>query len=182
MNKIIWLISVVIFIAVTVLYFMPKPDISLGFDIHVLPFINALLNALVAILLVVGLTLILNKKQLAHKRVMLSAFTFSSLFLVLYVVYHALAKETRFGDTNHDGQLDALEIAGIGSIRYVYYVLLTTHIILAAGILPFILMSLNYGLKKEFVSHKKIAKITWPLWLYVAVTGVILYFMIAPYY
>ncbi len=182
MNKLIWIVSVVIALAVAVLYLMPKPAIALGFDIHILPFINALLNASVAVLLLIGFTLIRNKKTAAHKKVMLSAFGLSSLFLVFYVTYHALAPETRFGDTNHNGVLEEAEKAAAGGIRYFYYWLLITHIILAAGILPFILITLNHGLKQKFVQHRKIAKITFPLWLYVAVTGVVLYFMIAPYY
>jgi len=99
---------------------------------------------------------------------MLTAFALSSLFLVGYVVYHALAKETKFG--------------GEGLIRPVYFFLLITHILLAAGTLPFILISLNNAWTAKFDKHRKIAKITWPLWFYVAVTGVVLYFMIAPYY
>ena len=168
MNKLIWILSVVIAIAVAILYLMPKPDFSLGFDIHIIPFINAILNGSVAIMLVVGLYFIKQKNQTAHKISMLTAFVLSSLFLVGYVVYHALAKETKFG--------------GEGLIRPVYFFLLITHILLAAGTLPFILISLNNAWTAKFDKHRKIAKITWPLWFYVAVTGVVSYFMIAPYY
>jgi putative membrane protein len=168
MNKLIWILSVVITVAVAVLYWMPKPDFALGFDVHIIPFINALLNGSVAVMLCVGLYFIKQKNQKAHKASMLTAFGLSSLFLVGYVIYHALAKETKFG--------------GEGLIRPVYFFLLITHILLAAGTLPFILISLNHAWTAKFDKHRKIARITWPLWFYVAVTGVVLYFMIAPYY
>lgn len=168
MNRIIWILSTAITLVVAVLYLMPKPDFTLGFDVHIIPFINAILNGAVAVMLALGLYFIKNKNQKAHKASMLTAFILSSLFLVGYVVYHTLAEATKFG--------------GEGLIRPVYFFLLITHILLAAGTLPFILISLNHAWTAKFDKHRKIARLTWPLWFYVAVTGVILYFMIAPYY
>ncbi|MFM2048545.1 MAG: hypothetical protein RI955_1093 [Bacteroidota bacterium] len=165
-----WLIvlpSVLVPIAVTIMYLMPKPEMS-SLNVSILPFINAVLNAIVSVLLIIGFVFIINKKVAAHKATMISAFALSALFLVLYVVYHTFAKETHFG--------------GVGIIRPIYYFLLITHIILAAVILPLVLITLSRGLQSKFDKHKKIAKITLPLWLYVTITGVIVYYMIAPYY
>jgi len=164
-----WLIiapSILVPIAVAIMYLMPKPELQL--DLKIIPFINAIINAVVSVLLVVGFTFIVNKKVEAHKKTMLTAFVLSGLFLVLYVVYHSLSKETHFG--------------GSGWIRPVYFFLLITHIILAIVIFPLILITLSRALQQKFPQHKKIAKIVFPLWLYVSVTGVIVYLMIAPYY
>ena len=164
-----WLIlvpSILVPVAVAIMYLMPKPELEL--DLKIIPFINAILNAIVSVLLIVGFTFIVNKKVDAHKKTMLAAFACSGLFLVLYVVYHSLSKETHFG--------------GEGWIRPVYFFLLITHIILAAVSFPLILITLSRALQQRFDKHKKIAKIVFPIWLYVTVTGVIVYLMIAPYY
>jgi putative membrane protein len=93
-----------------------------------------------------------------------------------------MKKETMYGDLDGDGKLSAAEVAASGSIRYVYYVILTSHIILAAGVLPLILLSFYYGLKMEVKKHKRLVRWTFPIWLYVTVTGVIVYLMVSPYY
>ena len=164
-----WLIiapSVLVPTAVAIMYLMPKPEMQL--DLKIIPFINAIINAIVSVLLIVGLVFILNKKRDAHKKTMLTAFAFSGLFLVLYVLYHSLSKPTHFG--------------GEGWIRPVYFFLLITHIFLAAVSFPLILITLSRGLQQRFDKHKKIAKIVFPIWLYVTVTGVIVYLMISKYY
>jgi putative membrane protein len=109
-----------------------------------------------------------SKKYLLHKRIMITAIILSCLFLVSYICHHLFTDETKFG--------------GQGPIRYVYYFILGTHIILAAIILPFILFTAYRSMIGEFARHSKLAKITWPIWFYVAVTGVVVYFMISPYY
>ena len=134
----------------------------------IFPKFHALLNSLVAILLAFGLYFIKNNQKANHQKAMLGAFILSSVFLVSYVIYHTLAEPTLFG--------------GEGNIRYVYYFLLITHIVLAALIMPIILMTFYYAGSEKFAKHRKLAKITWPLWFYVAITGVVIYFMIAPYY
>ncbi len=106
----------------------------------------------------------------------------SILFLVSYICHHLLAGETRFGDVNHDGIVSEIEKANAGSSRIIYYILLGTHIPLAGIILPFILFTAYRSLIGEYERHKKLARITWPLWLYVAVTGVVVYIMISGYY
>jgi putative membrane protein len=104
------------------------------------------------------------------------------LFLVSYILFHYLKPETLYGDINGDGKVTDAEKAATGSIRYVYYVILTSHIILAASVLPLILLSFYRGLKMQVEKHKKLVRWTFPIWLYVTITGVIVYLMISPYY
>jgi putative membrane protein len=113
---------------------------------------------------------------------MLTAMVLSILFLVSYICHHLFAGETRFGDINHDGILSAAEKASVGSSRIIYYIILGTHIPLAGIILPFILFAAYRALTGDWLKHKKLARITWPIWLYVAITGVVVYWMIRPYY
>jgi putative membrane protein len=180
-NIIIGLFSVIVFVAVT---FLSKftINVELPFDKHLFAMINALLNTTVAFLLVVALVAVKQKKYQLHKNLMITALVLSLLFLVTYIAHHLLAGEARFGDANFDGTVSLEEAAVIGNMRAYYLILLTTHIILAALILPFILFTTYRALTGEFEAHKKIAKRTWPLWFYVAVTGPLVYMMIKPYY
>lgn len=180
-NIIIGLFSVIVFVAVT---FLSKftINVELPFDKHLFAMINALLNTTVAFLLVVALVAVKQKKYQLHKNLMTTALVLSLLFLVTYIAHHLLAGEARFGDANFDGTVSLEEAAVIGNMRAYYLILLTTHIILAALILPFILFTTYRALTGEFMSHKKLAKRTWPLWFYVAVTGPLVYMMIKPYY
>jgi putative membrane protein len=113
---------------------------------------------------------------------MLTAMALSVLFLVSYICHHLLAGEARFGDINHDGILSESEKVAAGPVRYMYYLLLGTHIVLAGIVLPFILFTAYRALINENAKHRKLAKITWPIWFYVAVTGPVVYLMISPYY
>jgi putative membrane protein len=106
----------------------------------------------------------------------------SVLFLVFYIAHHLFTGETKYGDINHDGLLSDDEISLAGTMRYVYYVIISTHVILAGIVMPFVLYSAYRGLTGEFSLHKKLVRYTFPIWLYVAVTGVIVYLMISPYY
>jgi putative membrane protein len=179
-----WLIgifSVVVFTAVVVLGRV-KLDIGVNFDVHVFAKINAFINASIAVLLVAALVAVKQKSYAVHKRLMMLALLLSVAFLVSYIAHHLLAGEAKFGDADHDGLVSEAEKIAVGSMRMVYYVILITHIFLAAIILPFILFTAYRGLTGEYAQHKKIAKITWPLWFYVAVTGPVVYWMISPYY
>jgi len=180
-NIIIGLFSVIVFVAVT---FLSKftINVELPFDKHIFALINALLNTTVAFLLVFALVAVKQKKYQLHKNLMTTALVLSLLFLVTYIAHHLLAGEARFGDTNFDGIVSLEEKAVAGNMRSFYLIVLTTHIILAALILPFILFTTYRALTGEFEAHKKIAKRTWPLWFYVAVTGPLVYMMIKPYY
>lgn len=179
-----WLIgifSVVVFMAVVVLGKF-KLNIHPSFDIHVFAKINALINTVVAVLLVAALIAIKKQKYRLHKNLMLTALLLSVLFLVSYIAHHLLAGEAKFGDINHDDILDAGEKLGVGGTRILYLLLLATHIVLAAVILPFILFTAYRALTSEWSLHKELARYTWPLWLYIAVTGPLVYYLISPYY
>ncbi|HEY1032180.1 MAG TPA: DUF420 domain-containing protein [Flavipsychrobacter sp.] len=163
----IFVVSFVVFAAVVILSKV-KLEVDLGFDVHVFALINAVINSCVSILLILALISIKQKRYVAHKQQMLAAMFLSILFLVSYIAHHLLAGDTKFG--------------GEGFIRYFYFVILITHIFLAAIILPFILFTAYRSLTGEFEKHKKLAKYTWPLWLYVSITGVLVYLLISPYY
>ena len=177
----IYTVSIVVFAAVVVLSKV-KLDVSLPFNVHVFAAVNALINSMVAILLVAGIVAVKQKKYAVHKKIMLAAIFFSVFFLLSYIAHHLLAGDTKFGDLNHDGLLSGEEKMQAGGIRILYYFLLLTHIPLAAIILPFILFTAYRALTGEYEKHKKLTRITWPVWLYVAVSGVIVYLMINPYY
>lgn len=165
-----WLIGIfsfVVFAAVVILGRV-KLEVELGFDVHIFAKINAVINSLVAVLLVAALIAVKKKNFLLHKKLMMTAMVLSVLFLVSYIGHHLLAGDAKFG--------------GEGSIRYVYYFILATHIFLAAIILPFVLFTAYRAMIAEWPAHRKLAKITWPIWFYVAVTGPIVYLMISPYY
>jgi putative membrane protein len=178
---IIGIVSFVVFTAVVILGRV-KLEVELGFDKHIFAKINAVINSVVALLLVAALIAVKKKNYETHKKIMLTAMVLSVLFLVSYICHHLFTGESRFGDINHDGFLNDDERTAAGSIRMVYYAILGTHIFLAGIILPFILFTAYRALIAEWPAHKKIARITWPIWLYVAVTGVVVYFLISPYY
>lgn len=183
-KKAYWLIgvfSVIVFVVVTILG-KYQLKIDAGFNVHIFAAINAFINGAVAILLLAGLWAVKNRRYTLHRNIMLGAMVLSVFFLLSYIAHHLLAGEARFGDTDGNGIVSAAEAADIGAMRIIYLVLLSTHILLAALILPFILFTAYRGLTSEFDKHKKLSRYTWPLWLYVAVTGPIIYVMISPYY
>jgi len=132
--------------------------------------------------LVLALIAVKSNKYVLHKRIMLTAIILSVLFLISYVCHHLLSGETKFGDLNHDGILSLDEKNLAGSLRYIYYFILLTHIPLAGIILPFILFTAYRALSGDYEKHKKLARITWPIWFYVAISGVAVYLLISPYY
>lgn len=182
LNTPITIVSIAIPALVALLFVLPKPDMHPGFDIRILPLFHAILNTATAVLLLASLYFIKNGHVKAHKTANLIAVGLSALFLLSYVTYHALATETRFGDLDHNGIVDASEKAILGGVRYIYYFLLLTHIVLAGIIVPLVLFTLLRGFQNDIPRHRKIARVTWPIWFYVAVTGVIVYIMISPYY
>ncbi len=166
-SLLIILFSIIVFVAVVVLYKI-KLELELPFNVHLFAQINAAINTAVSFLLLVGLLAVKRGRYALHKKVMMTSMVLSFLFLVSYICHHLLSDSTVFG--------------GEGTIRYVYYFILITHIILAAIILPFILFTSYRALVAEWTAHKKLARITWPIWFYVSVTGVIVYLLISPYY
>ena len=177
----IWTVSIIVFVAVAFLSKF-KLTIDLGFNPHLFAKANAVINSAVAFLLVAGLITIKQKRYALHKFIMINAMVLSVLFLLSYIGHHLLAGETKYGDINHDGLVEEAELLQAGGLRTLYYIILITHIPLAAIILPFILFTAYRALTGEYEQHKKLTRFTWPVWFYVAVTGVIVYYMISPYY
>jgi putative membrane protein len=173
--------SIVVFILISALG-KYKLNVDLGFDEHIFAKANAVINSIVAVLLLAGLYSAKTRRYTTHRNIMLTAMALSVLFLLSYVLHHLFAGEARFGDLNHDDLVSEAEKAAAGSIRYVYYVLLSTHILLAGIVLPFILFTAYRALINENAAHRKLAKVTWPIWFYVALTGPIVYLMISRYY
>lgn len=164
-NKLIVVLSIVIPIAVAILFGVRIPNVA---PLSFLPPIYATINGLTAVILVIAFFAIKNKNVVLHENLMTTAIWCSALFLVMYVAYHMTSDSTKFG--------------GEGTIKYVYYFILLTHILLSIIVIPFVLITYVRAITNNIDKHKKIAKITFPLWLYVAVTGVIVYVMISPYY
>ena len=182
-NKWIIILSVVIPIAVAILFKVKLKDFGIHVTpLHFLPSIYATINGVTAVLLVSAVVAIKNGKRKLHENLMKAAIGCSIAFLVLYVAYHMTADSTIFGDVNHNGELDVAEKLNVGNLRLVYFLILITHIILSIAIIPLVLVTYVRALATKFDKHKKIAKITFPIWLYVAVTGVVVYLMISPYY
>lgn len=180
-KRLIWIFSFVVFAAV-VLLSNYKLNAQLGFDVHIFAAVNAIINTTISLLLIAALIAVKNKQYVIHKRLMIVALVLSIIFLIFYIAHHLLAGEAKFGDANHDGIVSNGELLSVGSMRIVYLLILFSHIFLAAFILPFILFTAYRGLTAEYISHKKIARYTWPLWFYVSVTGPIIYWMIRSYY
>ena len=161
--------------------YIPHPDTFPNF-IYKLPALNALLNGTCTVLLLFSLWAIKKKNIALHKKLNLTAFAFSTLFLLSYVTAHYFVPDTKYGDLNHDGVMDALESATVSRVKPIYVIILLTHIFLAVAVLPMILLSFYYGLTDQREKHKKLTRFSYPIWLYVTVTGVVVYLMISPYY
>jgi len=164
-NKLIVALSIIIPIAVAILFGVRIPNVE---PLSFLPPIYATINGLTSVILVIAFFAIKNKNIVLHENLMTTAIWCSGVFLVMYVAYHMTSDSTKFG--------------GEGVIKYVYYFILLTHILLSIIIIPFVLITYVRAITNNFEKHKRIAKITFPLWLYVAVTGVVVYIMISPYY
>ena len=164
-NKIIIILSVLIPVVVAILFGVKIPNVA---PLSFLPPIYATINGLTAIILIMAFFAIKNKKIVLHENLMTTAIGCSVVFLCMYVAYHMTSDSTKFG--------------GEGFIKYVYYFILLTHILLSIIVIPFVLITYVRAITNNFEKHKKIARITFPLWLYVAVSGVIVYLMISPYY
>lgn len=160
---------------------IPHPD-SFPHFIYSLPKLNAFLNGSCSILLLFSLWAIKNKKIDRHKKLNISAFILSVLFILSYVTAHYFIPDTKFGDLNHDEIMSPEESAKVSGIKPLYVIILLSHIFLAVAVLPMVLLSFYYGLTDQREKHKKLTRFSYPIWLYVTVTGVVVYLMIAPYY
>ena len=185
-SKAKWLIgifSIIVFATVSVLgKYNLAGKVIIPFDVHFFAFANAIINGTVAILLIAGLLAAKKNSFELHKKIMLTAMILSVLFLVSYICHHLLAGETSYGETDGIQGLSDIEKTAARGGRLLYLIILITHIPLAGIGMPFILFAAYRALTGEYEKHKKIVRIIWPLWLYVAVTGVIVYVMISPYY
>ena len=164
-NKLIITVSILIPIVVAVLFTVKLPNVE---PLSFLPPIYASINAFTALILILALIAIKNKKIKLHSKLMQTAIALSLVFLLMYVAYHMTSESTAFG--------------GEGWIRYFYFFILISHILLSITVIPFVLITYVRAITNDIEAHKKIAKITFPLWLYVAISGVIVYIMISPYY
>ncbi|NJB70940.1 putative membrane protein [Saonia flava] len=164
-NRIITIVSIAIPLVVAILFGVKIPNVE---PLSFLPPIYASINGLTAIVLLVAVWAIKNGKRELHQKLMTACIVFSLMFLVMYVAYHMTSDSTEYG--------------GVGAMKYVYYFILISHIILSIAIIPLVLKTYARAYLKKFEAHRKLAKITFPIWLYVAVTGVVVYLMISPYY
>lgn len=179
----IWVVSVIVLLLVGAMR-QPAFKLSLpaGWDVSFLPAVNATINALTAVALLFSLYFIKKKDVVRHRNANGVALGLSILFLLCYVAYHFTTAEVIFGDLNHDGVLSAAEAAAVGGQRTFYLVILFSHIALAGILLPFILLTTLRALVGKYALHRKMARIVWPLWLYVAITGPVVYLMLRSYY
>lgn len=161
-------LSIVIPVVVVVLMNLPSRYDLLGLEVGSFPFFHALINGMTAILLALGYTFIKNKNKIAHRNVMITAFGLSALFLISYVISKISNEPVPYG--------------GEGTLRYIYFFILISHIALSAIIIPLVLFTMYRGLTGEYARHKKIARWTFPIWMYVAITGVLVYLFMLPYY
>jgi putative membrane protein len=175
-------VSVAVPLLVVVLLFTPM-KLALPMELVArLPFVNAIINSLTALLLVLALLAVRRKNVNLHRQLMLGAMGLGALFLVSYVLYHASVPSVKYGDINGDGLRDAAELAAVGGGLYIYMGVLLTHILFAAIVLPFVLMAAFFALQDKIALHRKVVKFAYPLWLYVSISGVLVYWMIHPYY
>ncbi len=181
LNIVAWVLTVVVLLLVGLMRQVKLP-LPPGIDLTFLPAVNATLNAATAVTLLLSLYFIKQRNVYWHQRMNYLALGLSVFFLLGYVAYHFTTPETIFGDSNGDGLLSATETAAVGSWRTLYLVVLLTHIVLAAVILPFILFTFIRAYTGQFERHRRMARWVWPLWFYVAITGPFTYFMLAPYY
>ncbi|WP_405410584.1 DUF420 domain-containing protein [Maribacter sp. Asnod1-A12] len=164
-NRLIAIVSVVIPIVVAILFGVKLPNVE---PLSFLPPIYAAINGLTAVLLLVAVWAIKNGNEKLHQNLMTTNIVLSLLFLVMYIAYHMTSDSTNYG--------------GEGAIKYVYYFILITHIVLSIALIPLVLRTYAKAYLKKFEEHRALAKYTFPVWLYVAVTGVVVYLMISPYY
>jgi putative membrane protein len=179
LNGLAWVLTAVVLVLVSL---MRVVRIHSPIDFSFLPPLHASLNALTAVALMVALAFIKSGQIARHRAAIYTAIGLSVLFLLSYVLYHFTSAEVRYGDVNHDGIVDAVERAAVSDTRPVYLALLISHITLAGGILPFILLTFNRAFTGQYLRHKAMARWVFPVWLYVAVSGPVCYLMLRRFY
>lgn len=181
-QNIILFFSVVIPLTVALLLFIPgKLSVTGDWNLY-LPHINGSINTITSLVLLFGFIMIKRENRELHKKAMITAFFLGVLFLISYILYHSTTSSTIFGDVNHDGILDQDETSLIGSARSIYLLILLSHILLAIVVVPLVLFAYYFALTDRLDKHKRIVRFTLPIWLYVSVSGVVVYLLIRPYY
>ena len=181
-----WIIGTATFIVFVLMTILGKYNlagkVALPFDKHIFATLNAIINTVVSGLLIAGLIAAKRKNYPVHKSIMLTALALSVVFLVSYVCHHLFAGEAIYGDVDGNRVLSDMERSTVGGMRAVYLILLILHIPLAGLVLPFILFAAYRALSGDYEKHKKLVRFVWPVWFFVAVSGVVIYRMISPYY
>jgi putative membrane protein len=181
-KALIVVISILVPAIVALLFVFTTQEANLGSWVHSLPAFNASINGIAAVVLILALIMIKKGNEKLHKKLMLFAFALGALFLVSYVTYHASVPSTIYGDLNHDGVLSESESIDIGGWRTFYIVFLLTHILVAIIGLPLVLTALYHAISGNKQTHKKIVRFAYPVWMFIAISGVLVYFLISPYY
>ncbi len=175
-------VAVVLLVVLLNRHVIPGPDVAPEFTPY-LPMLNAVLNGTCSVLLLASLYYIKQGNIAVHKKLNILTFCLSAIFLVSYVLFHYLMrKDTVYGDLNGDGEVLGEELTAYGTLRTIYLSILIPHIILAAGVLPLILLSFHRGLQMQVEKHRKLVRWAFPIWLFVTVSGVVVYLMIKPFY
>lgn len=175
-------VSIAVPLLVAIALYTP---IDLGFSgdwIKSLPLLNAILNSITALCLILAVIFVKQKRIFWHKTFMSIGLSLGAIFLVSYLIYHSSATSVIFGDVDHDGLLSASELSDVGFMRSIYVFTLLSHIVLSIVVVPFVLIAFYFALSDQIIRHKTIVKYTFPIWLYVSITGVMVYIMISPYY
>ena len=179
--RFIYIVSIAVPGLVALLLFSPVKLEMAGW-VKSLPTLNAILNSTTSVLLIAALFAIRARKINLHRNLMLTSLILGALFLISYVIYHSTSESTVFGDIDHNGVLDDSEAAAVSTSRMIYLIVLLSHIGFSIVVVPFVLIAFYYALSDQVSRHKKIVKFTYPIWLYVSLTGVLVYLMIRPYY
>ena len=180
--RIIYTVSILIPVVVAFLILFPAKVAMSGDWIKSLPTVHAAINSITVLTLLGALISIKKGNIVLHRSYMLASLFLGVLFLISYILYHSSQPSVRFGDIDHDGIVSDFEKAEVGMIRLVYLGILASHILLSILVVPFVLFAFYYALTDQIARHRKMVKYTFPVWLYVSITGVVVYFMIKPYY
>lgn len=175
-------ICVIVPSLVAFLFFLPEDLKNWGINTSFLPVLNAIVNSITSVLLIAALFAVKSKNITLHKNIMFVCLGLGAVFLVSYVVYHATTASVLFGDMNHDGVRDESELQTLGLSLKIYQFVLLSHILLSIIVLPFVLFAVYFALLDKISNHKKIVRFAFPIWLYISITGVVVYLMISPYY
>jgi putative membrane protein len=176
------IVSIAVPVVVAYLFFATTAEANVGSWVHNLPGLNATVNSVTILVLISALLAVKNGREKLHRNLILLAMILGVVFLVSYVTYHASVPSTVFGDTNGDHVLSEVENSAAGGMRTFYLVILLSHILMSVAGLPLILTAAYFGLSDKRNSHRKIVRFTFPAWMYIAITGVLVYFLISPYY